>query len=130
MTEHCRRMLNDDESDLPEKCRERRRRRIEMRRVAALAAGERPPEPKRLRSEETNASSSTADDAAEQSEPVFGMISVAGRSRHMEDAVSVRTELCRPEICRRRSVHFFAVYDGHGGPHVYTIILYNHNPSA
>ncbi|KAK9291631.1 hypothetical protein L1049_019580 [Liquidambar formosana] len=45
--------------------------------------------------------------------PVFGLMSVAGRSREMEDAVSVRTN-----FCRRLPAHFFAVYDGHGGPHV------------
>ncbi|XP_030948605.1 probable protein phosphatase 2C 75 isoform X2 [Quercus lobata] len=50
--------------------------------------------------------------------PVFGTMSVAGRSREMEDAIAVRTRLCRPEISGRRSVHFFAVFDGHGGPHV------------
>ncbi|PPD94244.1 hypothetical protein GOBAR_DD08720 [Gossypium barbadense] len=50
--------------------------------------------------------------------PVYGTMSISGRSREMEDAISVRTELCRPDINRRRPVHFFAVYDGHGGPHV------------
>ncbi|EXC20871.1 putative protein phosphatase 2C 75 [Morus notabilis] len=119
MTEYCRRMLNDDEYDSPEKCRERRRRRIEMRRVAALSAEQ---ETKRLRAEEASTSSSAPDEVAEQleaaREPVFGIMSVAGRSRYMEDAVSVWTSLCLPEICRRRPVHFFAVYDGHGGPHV------------
>ncbi|OMO98013.1 phosphatase 2C (PP2C)-like protein [Corchorus olitorius] len=50
--------------------------------------------------------------------PVFGTMSISGRSREMEDAVSVRTSLCRPDINLKRPVHFFAVYDGHGGPHV------------
>lgn len=50
--------------------------------------------------------------------PVYGTMSISGRSREMEDAISVRTELCRPDINHRRPVHFFAVYDGHGGPHV------------
>lgn len=36
----------------------------------------------------------------------------------MENAVLVKTAMCRPEICRRRPVHFFGVYDGHGGAHV------------
>ncbi|XP_059449788.1 probable protein phosphatase 2C 75 [Corylus avellana] len=51
-------------------------------------------------------------------EPVFGTMSVSGRSRGMEDAIGVRTSLCRPEISHYRPVHFFAVFDGHGGPHV------------
>ncbi|KAJ7975613.1 putative Protein phosphatase 2c [Quillaja saponaria] len=50
--------------------------------------------------------------------PTFGSISVLGRSRDMEDAICIRTNLCLPELSRRQRVHFFAVYDGHGGPHV------------
>lgn len=50
--------------------------------------------------------------------PVYGVMSVAGRLRDMEDAITVRTDLCRPEINLSRPVHFFGVYDGHGGPHV------------
>ncbi|PON60002.1 Protein phosphatase 2C [Trema orientale] len=129
MTEYSRRMLNDDESDAQEKCRERRRRRIEMRRVAALSSAAaiqaNRPEAKRLRLGETAAAASgSGDDMAESGEeapvrePVYGTMSVSGRSRHMEDAIHVRTGLCRPEISRRRLVHFFSVYDGHGGPHV------------
>lgn len=55
---------------------------------------------------------------ARVAEPVFGTMSVAGRARGMEDTIFARASLCRPEINRRRPVHFFAVYDGHGGPHV------------
>lgn len=55
---------------------------------------------------------------APASEPVFGTMSVSGRSRDMEDAIAVQKSLCRPEISHCRPVHFFAVYDGHGGPHV------------
>nr|XP_015877991.2 probable protein phosphatase 2C 75 isoform X1 [Ziziphus jujuba var. spinosa] len=145
MTEFNRRMLEGDEEDSPAKCRQRRRRRIEMRRLAALSAASSPPsdsqglrenseesqsesEEKRIRTAERKYFStshiSTSANGAEQSveaparEPVFGMMSVSGRSRDMEDAVTTRTWLCRPAICRRRPVHFFAVYDGHGGPHV------------
>ncbi|KAI9160339.1 hypothetical protein LWI28_007248 [Acer negundo] len=50
-------------------------------------------------------------------EPMIGCISVAGRAREMEDTVSVRTSLCRPDITGQQPVHFLAVYDGHGGPH-------------
>ncbi|GKC33742.1 probable protein phosphatase 2C 75 [Tanacetum coccineum] len=50
--------------------------------------------------------------------PVYGMTSVIGRQREMEDEVSVRTNLCRPEINGFRPVHFFGVFDGHGGRHV------------
>ncbi|KAG8652831.1 probable protein phosphatase 2C 75 isoform X3 [Manihot esculenta] len=148
MTEVHRRMLSDENEDSPAKCRERRRRRIEMRRLASVpGAGTPPPESeshaessscfangKRIRKSETGdfpgASSlvSSGDDVETEAvqppsgfplvEPTFGTMSVAGRLREMEDAITVCTNLCRPEINERRPVHFFAVYDGHGGSHV------------
>lgn len=141
-------MLSDENEDSPAKCRERRRRRIEMRRLASVpGAGTPPPESeshaessscfangKRIRKSETGdfpgASSlvSSGDDVETEAvqppsgfplvEPTFGTMSVAGRLREMEDAITVCTNLCRPEINERRPVHFFAVYDGHGGSHV------------
>lgn len=51
--------------------------------------------------------------------PRYGVMSVCGRRREMEDAVSVR-----PDFVRRASGsdggshHFFGVYDGHGCSHV------------
>ncbi|XP_074319628.1 putative protein phosphatase 2C 75 isoform X2 [Silene latifolia] len=53
--------------------------------------------------------------------PVWGMVSIAGRMRVMEDTVMVCMDLCRPEIAQFHPVHFFAVYDGHGGSHVSTL---------
>ncbi|KAG8375202.1 hypothetical protein BUALT_Bualt10G0075900 [Buddleja alternifolia] len=50
--------------------------------------------------------------------PVVGAVAVAGRQRDMEDAVTIRMGLCTPAINRCRPVHFFGVFDGHGGPHV------------
>ncbi|XP_022737544.1 probable protein phosphatase 2C 75 isoform X2 [Durio zibethinus] len=152
MTEVYRRMLSDDDVDMPAKCRQRRRRRIQMRRLAVVSAsstgplpslGQREdpeessdcvPEGKRLRMVEAGdllATNSTCTISGEEVEPttgepktaltngpVFGTMSISGRSREMEDAISVRTSLCRPDINLKRPVHFFAVYDGHGGPHV------------
>ena len=56
-------------------------------------------------------------------ESVFGMMTVSGRMPDMEDAVSVKKSLCWPDINRGRPVHFFAVFDGHGGSHVTTLFL-------
>ncbi|PSS33131.1 Protein like [Actinidia chinensis var. chinensis] len=135
-------MTNEDKDDSPMKCRERRRRRIEMRRLAAIcSAGPTfPATPniyttgmKRIRTAEnadlglspTSSSedleaSSGSPSATEETDavPVFGTMSFPGRSRVMEDAICVRTSLCRPEMNRRRPVHFFGVYDGHGGTRV------------
>ncbi|OWM87950.1 hypothetical protein CDL15_Pgr000367 [Punica granatum] len=50
-------------------------------------------------------------------EPMYGTMSVTRRSKEMEDAVDVRTPLCRFEITHRLPVHFFGVFDRHGpGP--------------
>ncbi|XP_041007285.1 probable protein phosphatase 2C 75 isoform X1 [Juglans microcarpa x Juglans regia] len=68
--------------------------------------------------DEVEASPAPESEVPPVSEPVFGSMSVSGRSRDMEDTISVRTSLCRSEISTRRPVHFFAVFDGHGGPHV------------
>ncbi|KAK9103500.1 hypothetical protein Sjap_020754 [Stephania japonica] len=136
----------------PAKCREARRRRIEMRRYfisttdTAAASGdpstddnrnrkekrsESPERPstdggKRNRLVETSASSSTCSGELPESSSairsvsvaVFGSISVSGRSREMEDAISEQPGLCRPAMTCRKPVHFFGVYDGHGGAHV------------
>ncbi|XP_050224974.1 probable protein phosphatase 2C 75 [Mercurialis annua] len=139
MTDICRRMLSDnDDEDSPVKCRERRRRRIEMRRLSSLpcsGAPFPPPHPSLItdnsQMESTQRSETVAsgnqirtavDDTVEaqvvENEPTLGIMSVAGRSRDMEDAVAVRTSLCKPEINNRLPVHYFAVYDGHGGSHV------------
>ncbi|XP_034924452.1 probable protein phosphatase 2C 75 isoform X1 [Populus alba] len=133
MTEVCRRMSNENEDDSAAKCRERRRRRIEMRRLAAISTTRGSPQPtytkgSKEKSQATGdgSSSSTAEgkrvvetvSEIQTVEPVFGSMSVSGRSREMEDAISVRTSFCLPGINRRRPLHLFGVYDGHGGYHV------------
>lgn len=49
--------------------------------------------------------------------PKFGMTSVCGRRRDMEDAVAIHPSFCRN---RRKSddLNFYGVYDGHGCSHV------------
>lgn len=134
-------MLNKGDDDSPAKCRERRRRRMKMRRLTGSAGGHAvreddedfSEERKRFRAAEAmhtaSSSTSSGEDAeapvrelapASESvhEPVFGTMSVSGSSRVMEDAIGVQTSLCLPEICQRRPVHFFGVFDGHGGSHV------------
>lgn len=143
-----RRTMQEEDDDSPAKCRERRRRRIERRRLgpptaagpsssASPASGENPvdvSEGKRIRPEGApDPTSSSSGDEVEafpgspsvggmatraDVTPVYGMMSVAGRSRDMEDAIHVQTNLCRPEFNRRLPVHYFGVYDGHGGTHV------------
>lgn len=130
-----------------DKCRETRRRRIEMRRTAArhgsggggAVGGEKRAERGSIAGEEKRgrfaaaaagadaagacsaASSSSSSPGLEaagravSAPPVYGVVSMSGRARDMEDAVTARTEFFR---LGSNSLHFFAVYDGHGGPHV------------
>ncbi|KAG1354890.1 hypothetical protein COCNU_07G010020 [Cocos nucifera] len=167
-----------DEGDSPAKCREARRRRIEMRRFAAVAgdspsmAGspsrrmerKRELEPESAASDPANSggekrsrpagddspspplslthpspatpsspppttsspveadaapaiSSSSGQAPAGEPRLAFGSISLSGRSREMEDAISVRPGFFRPPG-GGSTLHFFAVFDGHGGSHV------------
>lgn len=57
-----------------------------------------------------------ASTAAEVWPLAFGSVSLAGRMREMEDAVSIRPAFCT--WADGSPMHFFAVFDGHGGPHV------------
>ncbi|XP_050369607.1 probable protein phosphatase 2C 24 [Argentina anserina] len=48
----------------------------------------------------------------------FGMASVCGRRRDMEDAVTIRPSFCRPDQESVTDIHYYGVYDGHGCSHV------------
>ncbi|XP_068640402.1 probable protein phosphatase 2C 68 [Aristolochia californica] len=145
MAEICVNMARDDSS--PEKCREARRRRIEVRRAGLELvenwSGERwryeSDRPGGVKRNRTDGSSSSATPGGSESAapenllvrttssqpPVFdlsaayGVVSLSGRSRDMEDAVSVGTDFLRSmdrDPCF--PMHFFGVFDGHGGAHV------------
>ncbi|XP_028776218.1 protein phosphatase 2C 37 [Neltuma alba] len=53
--------------------------------------------------------------------PKFGVTSVCGRRRDMEDAVSVRPSFCQEQGQNTNEFHYFGVFDGHGCSHVATI---------
>lgn len=51
--------------------------------------------------------------------PKYGITSVCGRRRDMEDAVSVHPSFCKEKNEQnKKPFHFFGVYDGHGCSHV------------
>ncbi|KAK6156187.1 hypothetical protein DH2020_010435 [Rehmannia glutinosa] len=54
------------------------------------------------------------------SSPKFGMTSVCGRRRDMEDEVSIHPSLCGRNPNSPGGLHFFGVFDGHGCSHVAT----------
>ncbi|KAL9999531.1 putative protein-serine/threonine phosphatase [Helianthus debilis subsp. tardiflorus] len=88
---------SEEGEDTAVKCRERRRRRMAMRRMAVKG----------------EAGNQTDAGIANLEAPVYGTVSVVGRQREMVDEVSVQTNLCRPEINGFQPVHFFGVFDGH-----------------
>lgn len=69
--------------------------------------------------EALNLSSRTnlVDDEGEES-PKFGITSVCGRRRDMEDAVSIRTSFYTYKRSVSAKTHFFGLFDGHGCSHV------------
>lgn len=50
--------------------------------------------------------------------PKFGMTSVCGRRRDMEDAVAIHPNFCRRNCNFPGDLHFYGVFDGHGCSHV------------
>ncbi|XP_072997000.1 probable protein phosphatase 2C 9 [Typha latifolia] len=117
-----------------------RRRRMEIRRYRFVAEAETMPSPeeakrKRQRLEEKDVAVDTVGDGngspatsnpdrprvtSVQSEtsdhcPRYGVTSVCGRRRDMEDTVSIRPDFVQRATGR---YHFFGVFDGHGCSHV------------
>ncbi|KAF3454643.1 hypothetical protein FNV43_RR05091 [Rhamnella rubrinervis] len=52
--------------------------------------------------------------------PKFGVSSVCGRRRDMEDAVAICPSFCRSDSETTTELHYYGVYDGHGCSHVAT----------
>jgi protein phosphatase 2C len=50
--------------------------------------------------------------------PKFGVASVCGRRRDMEDAVAIHPSFCCKDHETTTELHYFGVYDGHGCSHV------------
>jgi len=103
---------------------ERRRRRLEMRRFRVAS------DPEELVAEDVRAAkrqrlartlSGSCPDAGSDSDrpalPRYGVTSVCGRRREMEDTVSIRPDFL-PGTSKH---HFFGVFDGHGCSHVATM---------
>ncbi|EOY23016.1 Phosphatase 2C family protein [Theobroma cacao] len=152
-------IFSDDlENETPEKCRERRRRRIQLRRsrytFAPIQQLQSPPPRKEMTNyvpttdqyfallnrttlgDKTTAmalpvvvdsswTSLTSASCGAKTDvnpmPVNGWISIQGFSDSMDDRLFVKEEFCRSDLFGGKPLHFFAVYDGHGGPHVSTL---------
>jgi protein phosphatase 2C len=105
---------------------ERRRRRLEMRRFRVATDPEAPVAEdvratKRQRLLARTVSGSCPDAGSDSDRPAlperlprYGVTSVCGRRREMEDMVSIRPDF----LPGTSTQHFFGVFDGHGCSHV------------
>ncbi|KAK4766239.1 hypothetical protein SAY87_007881 [Trapa incisa] len=59
-----------------------------------------------------------ADQAPSREHPKFGLTSVCGRRRDMEDAVTIQPWFCSEGAENQSGMHLFGVFDGHGCSHV------------
>ncbi|KAI3458657.1 hypothetical protein Pfo_015321 [Paulownia fortunei] len=84
-----------------------------------LATGGKGPRTKPIELTAAPSGSRTEHSAATEC-PKFGMISVCGRRRDMEDAVSIHPSFCGQNRNLSGELHFFGVFDGHGCSHVAT----------
>jgi protein phosphatase 2C len=106
-----------------------RRRRMEIRRLrlAAERDGAEEETSRKRRKVVVEEEASTDEESSVEIEPArFGVTSVCGRRRDMEDAVSIQPDLLPGH-------HFFGVFDGHGCSHVSTclqIILLRRHAAA
>ncbi|XP_047090088.1 probable protein phosphatase 2C 30 [Lolium rigidum] len=93
-----------------------RRRRMEIRRLRLAAERDGAEETSRKRRKVVVAEEASTDEeeSSVEIEPArYGVTSVCGRRRDMEDAVSIQPDLLPGH-------HFFGVFDGHGCSHVAT----------
>ncbi|XP_058099397.1 probable protein phosphatase 2C 24 [Magnolia sinica] len=148
MAEICCGVVSESETTAPceTSSRAARRRRWEIRRFKLYAGVAPPPDSGSCKRRKTKASTSPSssprdcENASENSSeeelkqqakdrvdptpaaldrcPKFGMTSVCGRRRDMEDAVSIHPSFFRRELQSPANLHFFGVYDGHGCSHV------------
>lgn len=86
-----------------------RKRRMDLRKLRTAVNGI----PKKMRRADGEPLAASEPASGEGMCPGYGMTSMCGRRRDMEDAVSIL-----PSFCPKLGYHFFAVFDGHGCSHV------------
>ncbi|KAJ3706312.1 hypothetical protein LUZ61_010017 [Rhynchospora tenuis] len=133
------RMSSDRNQDSVNECRDTQRRHTVSAGMSGTASGsgtsagttdDRPGQRKRTRDDE-DSRTEVEGEPSRSGEPgevgavpppiairpvAFGYVSVAGRLREMEDAVCVKTQFF--QLPNGSHMHFFAVFDGHGGSHI------------
>ncbi|KAL3850640.1 hypothetical protein ACJIZ3_012522 [Penstemon smallii] len=138
MAEICRGVVSEGEGSCESSSRAARRRRIELRQVMivpAVCKAEDVAKRRRLEICDNAVENCGTDPEARvvysilspvmsisDTLPKFGVSSVCGRRRDMEDAVAIHPSFRRREHEKIASndMHYFGVYDGHGCSHVAT----------
>lgn len=131
MAEICCGLVGGNEGSCDTNSRAARRRRMQLQKVRARSSSLVPIEAddsKRRRLNEGVAkcglipeivsASLLLSDEVTQMRPKFGMASVCGRRRDMEDAVAIHLSFSRLHQNTPQVLHYFGVYDGHGCSHV------------
>ncbi|KAM7522342.1 hypothetical protein LguiA_012244 [Lonicera macranthoides] len=129
MAEICSSGVVVSETDSSKRCetisRAARRRRMEIRRMKVVS-----PETDKRRKLQMFAEAAAFSEECESSDgkrassespdlcPNYGLTSVCGRRRDMEDAVAVHPSFCARANEQIADLHYFGVYDGHGCSHV------------
>ncbi|XP_050371024.1 probable protein phosphatase 2C 75 [Argentina anserina] len=123
-------LLRYRDTDTAEQCRDRRHRRIQMRRSRWCFCGQHfHPQ---LSSYRTNYNMTThempqhnekKDDQHRNPMPDFGKFSIIRKRSEslIDDGLFVKEDFCRLELLGGQPMHFFAVFDAHGDPHVSTL---------
>ncbi|KAK4492069.1 hypothetical protein RD792_002863 [Penstemon davidsonii] len=135
MAEICRGVVSESEGSCESSSRAARRNRIELRQVRIVPVAEDVAKRRRLEICDNAVENCGTDTEAlvvnsilspvmsiSDTLPKFGMSSVCGRRRDMEDAVAIHPSFRRREHEKIASndMHYFGVYDGHGCSHVAT----------
>lgn len=81
-------------------------------------SGEVEPEAKQLRVSAPPPLATESEPERAPDYPKFGMTSVCGRRRDMEDAIAIHPSFSGQNPNFPNGMHFFGVYDGHGCSHV------------
>ena len=66
----------------------------------------------------SNSNDGSASTSVSSEYPKFGVASVCGRRRDMEDAVAIHPSFSSDDHNSTTKLHYFGVYDGHGCSHV------------
>lgn len=124
----------DDEQDR-KAGRKRRKLDSSSSSSSAAAAAASPPSPKEVEEQAPTAADPSMSSAASGSEataaaanrsPKYGLTSVCGMRRDMEDAVSIQLFFSREQPRAPQDLHFFGVFDGHGCSHVRYLCICTH----